>query len=681
MIERMFDSISPTPVDHASVIERLLDDWLAAGVPADIDLVRPRRTVMVDAEPHGDPAIRLARLSAEPQAVASAPENGAGGAESSGADPQTGASEPGSVGVEQGGDAVDPDPVEPELTAFAGLLESGAAHLERAREAQQAQSRKAAVLARALAAFAAARPAGTLDRPATEIGAAAAASRAARPAVLTPVSEWAVDELMVALSLSSPAASALLSESVTLVAQLPATLAALEAGELTWAHARVLTEVLAPIADDTLRAHVEARVLARAAGKTVSALRVAARRAVLRADADVAARRLAAAVRDRSVRVHPGRDGMASLTATLPLPVARACLRMLEAYAADSAAPGDRRTKEQRVADCLADLLLRPDAAGRPPVQAQLTVVASVDTLTGGDEPGEVDGQPVPAALVRELAYTLGLLPRPGEPGPDDTQPDVKQPEDTRSDAASSEDTAAADTAVEDAATADAEAEDAEPEYARAAAADQPAAASGLADLLRLRSAAGTALAEPPQVAIVDELSGQLLALASPTEIRRAASCTRPACRTGGTPCTHPPAGSGLGPPPATDGYRPTDAQQRFLRARDRRCRFPGCRTPAARCDLDHNDPYPAGATSCDNLCCLCRHHHRLSHQAPGWTMHRLPDGGLEWTTPSGDRITTHPPRYGTDDDLPRTPPPTLRERMLGRPATPEEKADDPAPF
>jgi len=411
---------------------------------------------------------------------------------------------------------------------------------------------------------------------------------------------------------------------------------------------------------------------------------------------------------------------MASLTATLPLPVARACLRVLEAYASDCAVPGDGRTKEQRIVDCLADLLLRPDAAGRPPVRAQLTVVASVDTLTGGDEPGEVDGQPVPAALVRELAYTLGLLPRPGQPGPPDegpvvdpaatevrtiatdTQPVDTGPEDTEPVETGPEDAefedvqpkdiedtqpdeAGSDGTGSDHGAGDAETADAEPEDAGPALADRLAAASGLADLLRLRSAAGTALAELPQVAIMEELSGQLLALASPTEIRRAASCSRPACRAGRTACTHPPAGTGLGSPPPADGYRPTDAQQRFLRARDRRCRFPGCRTPAARCDLDHNDPYPAGATSCDNRCCLCRHHHRLSHQAPGWTMHRLPDGGLEWTTPSGDRITTHPPRYGTDDDLAPTttppPPPTLRERMLGRPATPEEKADDPAPF
>jgi hypothetical protein len=77
--------------------------------------------------------------------------------------------------------------------------------------------------------------------------------------------------------------------------------------------------------------------------------------------------------------------------------------------------------------------------------------------------------------------------------------------------------------------------------------------------------------------------------------------------------------------------------------------------------------------------------------------MHRLPDGGLAWTTPGGDRITTYPPRYGTDDDLspPAGPPPagpptagqppphplTVRERVLGRPGTPEERRKNPPPF
>ena len=113
---------------------------------------------------------------------------------------------------------------------FARLLETGAAHLAAAKAAFVEQGRQAAVQARELAAFAAHRPADVLDRPDDEVGAAAAASRAARPPGLTDVSEWAVDEVMATLSLPSRAASQLLSESIRLVEQLPASLAALEAG-------------------------------------------------------------------------------------------------------------------------------------------------------------------------------------------------------------------------------------------------------------------------------------------------------------------------------------------------------------------------------------------------------------------------------------------------------------------
>jgi len=189
---------------------------------------------------------------------------------------------------------------------------------------------------------------------------------------------------------------------------------------------------------------------------------------------------------------------------------------------------------------------------------------------------------------------------------------------------------------------------------------------------------------------VVEQISGQLLALTTGAEIRRTAVCGRPACRTGEQPCTHPPSGAGLGPPSPTPGYTPSAQLQRFVRARDRRCRFPGCRAAATRCDLDHNRPWPAGATSAGNLCCLCRHHHRLSHQAPGWTMHRLNDGGLRWTLPGGRQITTHPPRYGTDHpppqppgmSLPMTDPPlTTKERVLGRPHPPGTIDPDLPPF
>src|ERR687889_1806401 len=92
-------------------------------------------------------------------------------------------------------------------------------------------SRQTAVKARAVAAFAAFRPA-SADRAQGERGAMSAERWAARPEVLRAVSEWATPELAIALNLTRRAAEVLLEESLTLVSRLPGTLAALESGVL-----------------------------------------------------------------------------------------------------------------------------------------------------------------------------------------------------------------------------------------------------------------------------------------------------------------------------------------------------------------------------------------------------------------------------------------------------------------
>jgi len=150
--------------------------------------------------------------------------------------------------------------------------------------------------------------------------------------------------------------------------------------------------------------------------------------------------------------------------------------------------------------------------------------------------------------------------------------------------------------------------------------------------LIGVRDLGGTGLAHRPRVAVVDKLRGSLVALTDATGIRR---------------------GAGLGPPPETDGYTPGAELDRFVRLRDRRCRFPGCRARARTCDLDHRREWPDGPTAHDNLCCLCEHHHRLKHQAPGWQFDEADDGGLAITMPSGKALVSHPPRFGSDLDIP----------------------------
>jgi hypothetical protein len=87
------------------------------------------------------------------------------------------------------------------------------------------------------------------------------------------------------------------------------------------------------------------------------------------------------------------------------------------------------------------------------------------------------------------------------------------------------------------------------------------------------------------------------------------------------------------------------DAQRRWVKTRDRTCRFPHCGQRVGLPDLDHVRAHAAGGeTSCTNLCCLCRSHHRLKTFAPGWRFAIGDDGTLHVTTPSGVTRTTRPP-------------------------------------
>jgi len=472
----------------------------------------------------------------------------------------------------------------------------------------------------------------------------------------------------------------------------------------------------------------------------------------------------------------------------LTTPESRACLRVLGAYAdsiddTDLVGADERplppRTRAQKMADVLCELILRPGHLSPPVIQAQLLIVASVETLAGGDQPGEVDGQTVPAEMVRHLARAFGLVPdtaaeaAPTPPATDDDVPDrlqpplnppvdapagyrVADPQTGWRDAAPWErewlesieragafsdvpagaeaerrfleeiwaleagvpvqtpaapapapsparpshapapspkttpspderrtppaDWSVADTAVRSASAAVEEARravalaDRQVEAAEHRAADDEDSwaasaagqVTGAADSVRALAAASTeqraaiaglltrtsggGLADRPRVAVVDALSGTLLALTDATELRRLAHCGRSACARRTRVCTHDlPDTPGLAPPPETGGYRPSAALDRFIRARDRRCRFPGCRRLVPRGgELDHDRPYPDGPTAQGNLAGYCTRNHRGKHQAPGWTHVLHPDGRLTVTTPTGLTTTTTPESYNT---------------------------------
>ena len=82
--------------------------------------------------------------------------------------------------------------------------------------------------------------------------------------------------------------------------------------------------------------------------------------------------------------------------------------------------------------------------------------------------------------------------------------------------------------------------------------------------------------------------------------------------------------------------YEPPQALIDFLIARDRTCRFPGCRRSAALSDIDHAQSWETGGrTSPENLGALCRRHHRLKTH-DGWNVESRADGSCTWTSPLG---------------------------------------------
>jgi hypothetical protein len=88
---------------------------------------------------------------------------------------------------------------------------------------------------------------------------------------------------------------------------------------------------------------------------------------------------------------------------------------------------------------------------------------------------------------------------------------------------------------------------------------------------------------------------------------------------------------------------RPTPTERAFVHARDRTCRFPGCRQPARTCDEDHRHLWSrGGASHRGNLCVLCRHHHRLRHEH-GYRHHQIRPGHYLWQTPHGRHLRVTP--------------------------------------
>ena len=90
--------------------------------------------------------------------------------------------------------------------------------------------------------------------------------------------------------------------------------------------------------------------------------------------------------------------------------------------------------------------------------------------------------------------------------------------------------------------------------------------------------------------------------------------------------------------------YEVSEPLRRWISARDRTCRFPGCRRRATACQVDHIDPWDdGGRTDATNLQALCARHHQLKTHR-GWRAARDPDTGrTHWISPLGRTYLVDP--------------------------------------
>ncbi|MFZ8755946.1 DUF222 domain-containing protein [Microbacterium sp. HMH0099] len=419
-------------------------------------------------------------------------------------------------------------------------------------------------------------------------------------------------EIAAATNASDRSLQRQITEAATLVRHYPDTLAAREAGAISRAHVRQILEAGAHLPG---RARPAFDVVAAAIARTGSPARARAR--ILAAAEAAHPRTVTERHRDaretRTVRVIPGADGMSQLIATLPTPLARAV--------------EDRLQRMSRVImDARRDAVRAPSAPG-----------ASTDgsrTGAAGDDPhganaAGADGHGANAAGAD--GHFIG-------PAVDDASATER----------TGEDAVTADTRTADQIRADVLTDlllSGTPALDPTATADGPGTLGAIRARVQITIPALSMLRPARENLDPAELVGH-----GPIDLDLARRIAQATSTPWDRVITHPVTGAVL----HTDTYHRTAAIDRFIRARDRTCRAPGCALPAVSCEVDHTEDYARGGpTVVANLATLCQRHHSMK-QFTAWRVEQLPGGVLRWTSPAGYEYTDRPLPYPR---APRFPP------------------------
>ncbi|HWD78716.1 MAG TPA: hypothetical protein VG497_07540, partial [Kribbella sp.] len=387
------------------------------------------------------------------------------------------------------------------------------------------------------------------------------------------------DELALVWQMHRGAATARIHTCCELVHNFPATLRALEDGELTERAAFTIVRELSVLDDlDELRA-AETAVLDWAGRHPLQKIKQQAQREAARRSPEARGKAHARAMDERSVRIFPSSDGTAELIHTQDALDAGAVMTSLTRAAIRRRRHGDTRTMDQ----------LRADIA-----LARLLPRTRTDAHAGTDAQS---GNQAPSGTVADQADTAGTADHEGTKRLVGAAVAVGE---------STVDGATAHPALDDVADLG----------------DGSVCGADVTVVIHATGAEIRALVDGrpgtggeaehhgpiPQESLRKHLT-RILArslLGDPGHVARSRLDLRLT--------DEPPAGS-------PDRYTPTAAVDRYARLRDRTCQFPGCNRPAEFADLDHRVAFAnGGRTTTGNLHCLCRHHHRLKHEG-GWVI------------------------------------------------------------
>ncbi len=420
------------------------------------------------------------------------------------------------------------------------------------------------------------------------------------------VSDHVAAELAAALTLTSWAADDLLGLA-TQLARLPSVRAALMAGEIDLAKARVFAAELSAL-DDRAANEIAGEFLRPAMAWTTSELRRALRAAVLAHDPEAGKRRARKARQDARVEAWQEPSGNGAITGReLPAAEAIAADQRISELARALKGSGATGTMDQLRAEVFMALLLGRD----------LEAMGSVT------EPGSAGGSMNTAAALRlgggihltlPAATWLGLSDRPGELpglGPIDG-----------------------------------------------------ITSRELADLMVRHG-------KPEWHVTLTNDQGQAVAHACPPSQPPLRASPENGAPVGGGPGppgrsdkheTRPPPDPRIawlaslrfawleqdpcGHSRQTPAYQPGRVLRHLLAVRNSTCVRPGCRRPARQCDNEHTVPFDQGGKTCECNCgAMCRRDHQTK-QSNGWTVTQIRPGTFAWTTPSGRTYFSQPDTY-----------------------------------